>query len=128
MTNTEVNNLTIENNEAAQRWEAHLDQHLAVAEYRRRGDTIFFTHTKVPHELEGQGVASRLVKTALDDARAQHLAVVPFCPFVASYIRHHPDYKALVHPDYRELVEGEPSHAHAAVPPARSAHLPKHSR
>jgi predicted GNAT family acetyltransferase len=107
MTNSKVSNLTIENNEAAQRWEAHLDQHLAVAEYRRRGDTLFFIHTEVPRELEGQGVASRLVLTALDDARTEHLAVVPFCPFVASYIRRHPDYKPLVHPDYRDLIEGE---------------------
>src|SRR5262245_51391948 len=116
MTNSEGNDLTIENNEGAQRWEAHVDQHVALAEYRRRGDTIFFIHTEVPRELEGQGVASKLVKAALEDARAQHLVVVPFCPFVASYIRRHPDYKALVHPDYRDLVEGEPSHTHAAVP------------
>ena len=100
MTNKEVNNLTIENNENAQRWEAHLDQHLAVAEYRRRSGTLFFIHTEVPRELEGQGVASRLMQKALDDARTQHLAVVPFCPFVASYIRRHPD--------YRDLMEGEP--------------------
>src|SRR5262249_45055658 len=82
-TNREMNNLKIENNESTHRWEAHLDQHLAVAEYRRRGETIFFIHTEVPRELDGQGVASQLVKTALDDARTQHLVVVPFCPFVA---------------------------------------------
>ena len=107
MVNREVNNLKIENNEGAQRWEAHIDQYIAVAEYRRRGDIIFFIHTEVPHEMEGQGVASKLVKTALDDARTQHLTVIPFCPFVAGYIRRHPDYKALVHPEYRDLVEGE---------------------
>ena len=105
--NGEVSDLKIENNQGAQRWEAHLDRHMAVAEYRRRGDTIFFIHTEVPRELEGRGVASTLVKTALDDARTQHLAVVPFCQFVAGYIRRHPDYKALVHPDYRDLVEEE---------------------
>ncbi len=109
MTNREMNNLKIENNEGAQRWEAHLDQHLAVAEYRRRGETIFFIHTEVPRELDGKGVASQLVKTALDEARRQHLEVVPFCPFVAGYIRRHPDYKALVPADYRDLVEDEPS-------------------
>jgi uncharacterized protein len=108
MTNREVIKLNIENNEAAQRWEAHSGQYLAVAEYRRRNDTLFFIHTEVPPELEGQGIASRLVQAALDDARTKHLAVVPFCPFVASYIRRHPDYKALVHADYRDLVMGEP--------------------
>ena len=119
MTNSEMSNLNIENNKSARRWEAHVDQQLAKAEYRRRGDTIFFIHTEVPRELEGQGVASKLVRAALDDARGQHLAVVPFCPFVAGYIRRHPDYKDLVHRDYRDLVEGEPSHAHAAVPSGR---------
>jgi predicted GNAT family acetyltransferase len=105
MTNREINNLKIENNEGARRWEAHLDQHVAVAEYRRRGETIFFIHTEVPHEMEGHGVASKLVKTALDDARTHHLAVVPFCPFVAGYIQRHPDYKALVPPEFQDLVE-----------------------
>ena len=70
MTDREMSNLTIENNQADQCWEAHVDQQLAVAEYRRRGNTIFFIHTDVPHELEGQGVASKLMKTALDEARA----------------------------------------------------------
>jgi predicted GNAT family acetyltransferase len=111
MTSKEINNLKIENNEGAQRWEAHVDQHVAVAEYRRRGDSIFFIHTEVPRELEGQGIASKLVKAALDDARAQQLAVIPFCPFVAGYIRRHPGYKALVHRDYRDLVEDQPGEA-----------------
>jgi predicted GNAT family acetyltransferase len=107
VTNSEMNNLKIENNAGAHRWETRIDGYLAVAEYRRRDDTIFFTHTEVPHELEGHGIASKLVQTALDDARSQHLAVVPFCPFVASYIRRHPDYTALVPPRYRHLVEGD---------------------
>lgn len=107
MTDKEESNMKIENNQEAQRWEAQVGEHIAVTEYRLRGDTIFFIHTEVPRELEGQGVASKLVKTALDDARTQHLAVVPFCPFVAGYIQRHPDYKALVPPDYRDLVEDE---------------------
>ena len=112
MTNSELSNLNIENNESSQRWEAHVDQQLAVAEYRLRGTTIFFIHTEVPHALEGQGIASRLLQAALEDARTRHLAVIPFCPFVVEYIRRHPDYKAIVHPDYLDLVEAEaPSRA-----------------
>jgi predicted GNAT family acetyltransferase len=61
MMNSQFGNLEIENNEAAQRWEAHVNQQLAVAEYRLRGNTIFFIHTEVPHALEGQGIASRLI-------------------------------------------------------------------
>lgn len=106
MTHSTRDNPKIENNEAAQRWEAHVDGQLAVAEYRRRGSAVFFIHTEVPPALEGQGIAGRLVRTALEDARARHLAVIPFCPFVAGYIQRHPDYIAIVHPDYLDLVEG----------------------
>ena len=104
--NSEHDNLKIENNEAAQRWEAHVDQQIAVAEYRHRGNAMFFIHTEVPPALAGHGIASQLVRAALEDARTRHLAVIPFCPFVAGYIRRHPDYKAIVHPDYLDLVEG----------------------
>ena len=98
-----MNNLHIANNQGTQRWEAYLDQHLTVAEYRQRGVTISFIHTQVLRELEGQDVASKLVQTALDDTPAQHLPVVRFCPFVAGYIQRHPAYTALVPPDYRDL-------------------------
>ncbi len=108
MANNEGKTLHIVNNPGAHRWEGHLNEHLAVVDYRQRGETIFFLHTEVPHALEGQGVASQLVKTALEDARNERLAVVPFCPFVADYIRRHRDYQDLVHPDYRDLVEDEP--------------------
>ena len=105
MMNSELGKLKIENNESAQRWEAHVDRQLAVAEYRCRENAIFFIHTEVPPALEGQGIASQLVRAALEDARMRHLAVIPFCPFVAGYIRRHPDYKAIVHPDYLDLAE-----------------------
>ena len=108
MASSAENTQHIVNNPGAHRWEAHLDQQLAVVDYRQRGKTIFFLHTAVPHELEGQGVASQLVKTALEEARKEHLAVVPFCPFVADYIRRHPNCQDLVPLDYHDLVEGEP--------------------
>ena len=47
MANREMSHLTIENNQGAQRWEAHVDQQLAVAEYRRRGNTIFISRSFV---------------------------------------------------------------------------------
>jgi predicted GNAT family acetyltransferase len=109
MTNVDGSTLRIENNERAHRWQAQVGQFMVVAEYRRSAETIFFTSTRVPRELEGQGIASKLIKTALDAARAQHLAVVPICTFVAGYIRRHPEYQDLVHPDYRHLVEDAPS-------------------
>jgi uncharacterized protein len=105
MTTLDLSTLKIANNESARRWEASVGEYVAFSSYRINEDTIHFLKTRVPPELEGQGIASRLVKAALDDARARHLTVVPICRFVTSYIRRHPEYRDLVYPDFRHLVE-----------------------
>jgi predicted GNAT family acetyltransferase len=71
------------------------------AEYRRRPGLIAFVHTLTDPRFEGQGLASQLVRTALADARADGLAVLPFCPFVRGYIERHTEYLDLVPEDMR---------------------------
>ncbi len=72
------------------------------AEYRRRPPLIAFTHTLIDPRFEGQGLAHRLVSTALSQARSAGLAVLPFCPFVRSFIAGHSDeYLDLVPDDLR---------------------------
>ncbi|WP_326523501.1 GNAT family N-acetyltransferase [Sphingomonas sp.] len=83
-------------NRERHRFEEDVDGYVAFAEYDLDGDTITFTHTIVPSELEGRGVASALVKAALDDVRHRGLRVVPRCPFVAAWIARHPDYRDLL--------------------------------
>jgi predicted GNAT family acetyltransferase len=92
----DTNNIEVEHNSAAQRYEARIDRYLAVADYYRSGDTITFTHTEVPPALRGRGIASKLIHSALEDARAQNLTVVPLCSFVATYIRRHTQYAPLL--------------------------------
>ncbi|MDB4917944.1 MAG: acetyltransferase [Gemmatimonadetes bacterium] len=86
------------NNEPASRYEIHIGDEVAFAQYKMRGDVIVFTHTEVPKHLEGQGLAGRLAAKALDDAREHHLKVVPRCPYFATYIQRHPQYADLVQP------------------------------
>ena len=64
--------------------------------YRREPDRLELVHTEVLPSAAGTGAGSQLVKTALDDIRARGLRVVPYCPFVAAYIRRHPEYADLV--------------------------------
>ena len=65
------------------RCEVRVDGELAgFTECRRRPGLIAFTHTLIDPRFEGQGLASRLVQTALSEARSASLAVLPFCPFV----------------------------------------------
>jgi hypothetical protein len=86
----------VQNNRAASRFELVVDGKLAKAEYKLRPGAILFTHTEVPPELEGRGIGSQLARAALDAARAEGLGVVPLCPFIASYIKRHPEYQDLV--------------------------------
>ena len=86
----------VRNNEAAKRYELEVDGQLAIAEYRLRPGRISFTHTEVPGALAGRGIGKKLVKAALDDARAKGLKVVPICPFVKHYIDTHPDEQDLL--------------------------------
>ncbi len=51
---------------------------------------VYF-HTEVDDELEGQGVAGRLVTAALDATVAAGQVIVPVCPYVAAFVRRHAD-------------------------------------
>jgi predicted GNAT family acetyltransferase len=86
----------VRNNEQELRFETTVDGDVAVAEYYREGNTITFTHTIVPEQMEGKGIAGAIVKAALEHARSEKLEVVPQCAFVASYIKRHPEYEDLV--------------------------------
>jgi len=97
--NTDRDDVTVTNDEAARRYEAHVDGRLALLQYRRSGDRLDLVHTEVPEELEGQGIGATLARFALEDARRRRWAVIPSCPFVASYIRRHPEYQDLVAAD-----------------------------
>lgn len=78
------------------RYELAVDGQTAMLAYHRSGGTIFLTHTEVPEALEGQGIGSRIVKHALDQARAAGEKVAPWCPFVRAYVDRHPEYEAIV--------------------------------
>jgi predicted GNAT family acetyltransferase len=86
----------IANNRDEHRYEVKMDEQLAILTYKQQAGRIVFLHTGVPPALQGLGIASQLASFALEEARAQHLTVVPLCPFVASYIRRHREYLPLL--------------------------------
>lgn len=86
----------IRDNAERHRFEVVVDGYLARADYMIDGAVITFTHTIVPPALEGRGIASRLIRHGLSEARARGLRVVPQCPFVAAYIRKHPEWADLL--------------------------------
>lgn len=86
----------VRDNRSEQEWTLDMDGVRAIAAYQMEGDTIVFTHTLVPKQIEGHGVGSKLVRAALDSARDRGLKVVPQCPFVAAYVGKHPEYRDLL--------------------------------
>lgn len=79
------------NNAAQKRFELHVSGRIAFLSYRRTSETLELTHTEVPGELEGLGIAAKLARAALEFAKAEKLKVIARCPFVSSYMRQHPD-------------------------------------
>jgi predicted GNAT family acetyltransferase len=88
----------IERDAASHRFTLSSGAAAAVLDYREHDSrTLEYYHTFVPPAMRGRGVASRLVAHALRYALEQRLAVIPTCPFVAAFIRRHPEYAAVVH-------------------------------
>jgi uncharacterized protein len=84
------------------RYELRLDGEVAVvADYRRRGGELSFTHTVTVPELRGRGLAAELVGHALAEAKREGDAVLPRCWFVSEYIDRHREYLPLVPADRR---------------------------
>lgn len=92
-----MSNTTVANNPEASRYEISVDGVLAgFTEYVDKGDVLVFPHTEVFEEFRGQGIAAILVTGALDDVRANGRVIRPLCPYVAGFLRKHPDYRDLV--------------------------------
>jgi len=89
-------------NAGARRFEILVDDEVAgYAEYHPTGTSRSFTHTLIEPRFEGQGLGSLLARGALDAARQDGLQVLPYCPFIRSFIERHPDLLDLVPPQRR---------------------------
>ncbi len=91
-----MSNFALIDNEEAKQYEIQIGDSIARIEYIKANDKIFLTHTEVPVALEGQGVASAIVKQVLEEVQKNDWTLVPMCPFVAGYIQRHPEWRSLV--------------------------------
>ena len=87
---------TIVNNEARGQFQLVLDDNLAWLEYRIRDGVIVLMHTDVPDLLGGKGIGTALAAYAFDYARAHHLSVKVYCPFVQKYVQRHPELSDII--------------------------------
>ena len=84
------------NDTGESRFEVGLGEHLAMIDYIEKGDSIIFTHTGVPPEFGGQGIAAMMAQEALEYAKKNRLKVTSLCSFIDTYLNRHPEYKELL--------------------------------
>ncbi|MFY9712654.1 MAG: GNAT family N-acetyltransferase [Microbacterium sp.] len=81
---------TVTRNDELSRYEIRTGGTLAgFAEFDRRPGEIRFIHTEVDPAFHGQGLAGQLAADALADAAASGDVIVPFCPYIAKYLKTH---------------------------------------
>jgi uncharacterized protein len=93
-------------NPGESRYELHIGPELAGFVVYDLGDegnskVISLVHTEVKPAFQGAHLATHLARFSLDDARERGLAVLPYCPYITSWIKNHPQYADLVPEDRR---------------------------
>ena len=92
----EYQELELLNNKEEKRFEMRVENHLALIEYRQSLKAIYLTHTEVPIVLEGKGAGSAIIEKTLHYIKENNLKLVPLCPFVAAFIKRHPEWQRVL--------------------------------
>jgi len=87
-------------NPAHHRFEMDLGDDMAFIEYTHFKGGIVIMHTYVPESHRGQGIASRMIRQALEYIKAHNIPLIVYCPAVNKYIDSHPEYKVLLDEKY----------------------------
>lgn len=88
------------NNEEQQQFEYREGNELATLTYKFYKKDIAFMHTNVPESLAGKGIASALAASAFEYAKKLNKPVMVYCPFVAAYLKRHPELKDQIDKQY----------------------------
>jgi uncharacterized protein len=94
----------IHDNADLNRYELPVGGDVAVVTYNLSPPNLMITETLVPEKLEGQGIAGRLARHVIADAKARSLVILPVCPYFSAYLKKHPEHAEAVHPTYRSIL------------------------
>lgn len=78
------------------------------------GTQRVFFHTEVDDAYSGQGLAAQLVRAALDETIESGHRIVAVCPYVAAYVRKHPEYAEHVDATTKEHLDAVRAAARAS--------------
>lgn len=98
----DLNQLEVTHNEADHRFEVWIEGLLSKLDYIQDGKNFVIAHVGVHPELRNQGLAAKIVQTALEYAKQNSLRVIPMCSYAAAYIRRNPQYAELTNQERSE--------------------------
>jgi predicted GNAT family acetyltransferase len=90
--------MTVENHPELQRFVFPLDGgEPAYIDYSVNPDgALDLLHVEVPAAARGRRVGSDLVRGTMEMARREGFRVAPLCPFVAAWVRRHPEFHDVI--------------------------------
>ena len=83
-------------NENENKYEFHIEGFKPYIEYDRQGDILHLTHTIVPKELGGRGIAKELCIGVMEDVEAKGLKMKPACSYIVAFVEKNPEYERLL--------------------------------
>jgi len=87
----------VRDNIAQHRFELPINgEAMAVAYYKIEDGRVVLTHTEVPAEFSGQGIASRLARGIFELLRSSGRKAILKCSFMGEYFARHPEYADVV--------------------------------
>lgn len=91
----DVSKLEVVHNPEKKRFEIQIGDQISMVKYVMGSKEIIFTHTEVPEAFEGRGIAGKMAKAAIEYAKEHGLRIRPMCPYIAEYIKRHPEYHSI---------------------------------
>ena len=93
---SELEALPLSDEEESRQFVMRVGGHRVRMEYDRTPDRIFLTHLLVPPAVEGEGVSEALTEKVLAWVESRGMKLVPYCPFVKTYLRRHTAWQRLL--------------------------------
>jgi predicted GNAT family acetyltransferase len=81
-----------------ERFEARLQNDLAVLTYTTHGNEMSLDHTYVPDAWRGRGVPAELIRAAVNEARQRRRKLRPRSSYAVTFFERHPEFADLLGP------------------------------
>lgn len=99
--NEEYLNLPLIKDSAQRRFELKVDSNIVFIDYKEHGKKIWLIHTESPEVLKGKGAATAIIEKALAYIEENGYTLIPLCPLVVAYLKHHPERNRILDRDFK---------------------------